>query len=587
MNTTFNPKSAQWLSAVEGAETVSDVEAIQWDDQADFVVVGYGGAGMAAALEAVEGGLDVLAIDLFEGGGSTAMNGGVVYAGGGTAIQQEAGVVDDVEEMYKYLKLETQGVIKDATLRRFCEQSPGMIDWLTGHGVRFDSALFKAKTSYPPQGYFLYHADSSLAPYHSSIAKPAARGHKAWCAPTSAAIGFGKHLTDPLRKSASRRGVRFMAQTEARKLIIDHSGAVVGISVVQMPPGPDAEECRRLMALATKWQMMLPSSFPGFNITNGIAERYWKRANVLKSMHSIARRIRARQGVCLSTGGFIQNRPMVQHYAPGYSASMAMGSPGDNGSGIRLGQTVGGAVDRLERISSWRFLNPPQAFAAGMLVNAKGERYVNEALYGAAVGQVLGDEQNGVGWLILDKNLYRKAQQQLRKDEMLPFQRQPGKLALLFSRKARTLDQLSAKCGFDPQTLRNTAATYNRTAAGWQPDAFGKDQNDMHSIVDGPFYAIDVGAKSKLLPLSTMTVGGLKVDEETGEVVREDGSCITGLYAAGRAAIGLPSHLYISGLSAADCFFSGRRAGAHVAANMRAETPLEADPQDGASASLH
>ncbi|MDY7218401.1 FAD-binding protein [Denitrificimonas sp. JX-1] len=574
----FDPDSDVWFSSVQRPEIIAQADSIVWDDGADFVVVGYGGAGMAAALEAVEGGLEVLALDLFDGGGSTAMNGGVVYAGGGTSVQQEAGVVDDAEEMYKYLQLETQGVIKDSTLRRFCEQSPAMIDWLVDHGVRFDSTLFRAKTSYPPQGYYLYHADSSLAPAYAAVAKPAARGHKAWCPPTNAAIGFGKHLTDPLRKSASRKGVRFMAQTEVRRLILDDKGTVLGVSVVQLPPGPEAERCRRLMALATKWQMMLPSSFPGFNITNGIAERYWKRADEIKSAHSIVRRIRARHGVCLSTGGFIQNRPMVQHYAPGYSASMAMGAPGDNGSGIRLGQSVGGAVDRLQRISSWRFLNPPQAFSAGMLVNAQGERYVNEALYGAAVGQVLGEEQQGVGWLILDKNLYRKAQQQLRKDDMLPFQRQPGKLALLFAKKARTLDQLAAKCGFDPHTLRETVKRYNHTAAGWQDDPFGKDQSDMHSIVDGPFYAIDVGAKSKLLPLSTMTVGGLIVDEDTGEVLREDGSPIQGLYAAGRAALGLPSHLYISGLSAADCFFSGRRAGAHVVAQATTDAPT-ADPK--------
>lgn len=106
----------------------------------------------------------------------------------------------------------------------------------------------------------------------------------------------------------------------------------------------------------------------------------------------------------------------------------------------------------------------------------------------------------------------------------------------------------------------------------------------MHSIVDGPFYAIDVGAKSKLLPLSTMTVGGLKVDEDTGEVLRSDNSRIKGLYAAGRAAIGLPSHLYISGLSAADCFFSGRRAGAHAASKGQAETVLQTSEQEVVSA---
>ena len=58
----------------------------------------------------------MLALDIYVGGGSTAMNGGIVYAGGGTCVQAEAGVEDTPEEMFKYLQLETKGVIKDETL---------------------------------------------------------------------------------------------------------------------------------------------------------------------------------------------------------------------------------------------------------------------------------------------------------------------------------------------------------------------------------------------------------------------------------------------------------------------------------------
>ena len=50
-----------------------------------------------------------------------------------------------------------------------------------------------------------------------------------------------------------------------------------------------------------------------------------------------------------------------------------------------------------------------------------------------------------------------------------------------------------------------------------------------------------------------------------GRVLDDQGQAIAGLYAAGRTALGIPSHLYISGLSLADCVFSGRRAGASVA----------------------
>ena len=87
----------------------------------------------------------MLALDIYVGGGSTAMNGGIVYAGGGTCVQAEAGVEDTPEEMFKYLQLETKGVIKDETLRRFCDGSPAMIDWLIANGVKFDSTFYSKK----------------------------------------------------------------------------------------------------------------------------------------------------------------------------------------------------------------------------------------------------------------------------------------------------------------------------------------------------------------------------------------------------------------------------------------------------------
>jgi 3-oxo-5alpha-steroid 4-dehydrogenase len=69
------------------------------------------------------------------------------------------------------------------------------------------------------------------------------------------------------------------------------------------------------------------------------------------------------------------------------------------------------------------------------------------------------------------------------------------------------------------------------------------------------------------------SIGGLRVDGATGAVLTADGSVIPGLYAAGRAAVGLCSNSYVSGLSLADCVFSGRRAGA--ATSMAPPSPTE------------
>jgi 3-oxo-5alpha-steroid 4-dehydrogenase len=62
-----------------------------------------------------------------------------------------------------------------------------------------------------------------------------------------------------------------------------------------------------------------------------------------------------------------------------------------------------------------------------------------------------------------------------------------------------------------------------------------------------------------------LTRGGLVVAEDSGRVRRADGTTVPGLYAAGRSAVGLCSRSYVSGLSLADCVFSGRRAGRHAA----------------------
>ena len=95
---------SDWGLAVDAPLTLADPDAHDWAGAADLLVAGLGGAGVAAALEALEQGLSVIALDRYEGGGSSAANGGVFYAGGGTSVQREAGVDDTAENMFAYLK---------------------------------------------------------------------------------------------------------------------------------------------------------------------------------------------------------------------------------------------------------------------------------------------------------------------------------------------------------------------------------------------------------------------------------------------------------------------------------------------------
>jgi 3-oxo-5alpha-steroid 4-dehydrogenase len=203
-----------------------------------------------------------------------------------------------------------------------------------------------------------------------------------------------------------------------------------------------------------------------------------------------------------------------------------------------------------------------------MIVNARGKRFVDETLYGASIGLKMVEEQGGRAYLILDAALRRQVWQELRHGRILPFQRYPAMLAMLFgSRSGRSLGELAAKCGFDALALEATVAAYNLAAGGGGADAFGKGAGDMAVIGEGPFQALDISIDAKLEPWPTLTLGGLRVDEDSGAVLGVNGEPIAGLFAAGRTAIGICSNIYVSGLSAADCTFSGRRAGRAASLN--------------------
>lgn len=552
--------------------TKSETEA--WDDEADVVVVGFGGAGACAALEAKAQGARVLVLDRFHGGGATAISGGVFYAGGGTHIQEQAGVSDDADEMFRYLSLEVKGVVSEETLRDFCNKSVENLGWLEGHGVPFEASLCPYKTSYPTDDYYLYYSgNEGFSPYKDA-AKPAPRGHRAKGAGLP-----GESFYEPLRKSAQGRGIKVEYETRVTRLVIDSQNQVVGVEYRQIEKGLWSQLYRRLNQAGIAIVKYHPKT----------AAKLRERCFQIEAEHSVVKRVRAVKGVVLAAGGFIYNRQMVREIAPKYGAGMPLGTASDNGSGILLGQSVGGKTDLMDRISAWRFINPPEAFAKGMIINQNGERYINEFMYGAAVGEAMVEQNDGVALLIINGELKKIAREQCKPGKAQWFQRAPALLNLWFnSKEAKSVEELAKVTKVPVDTLRRTLDDYNDAADGKAADRFGKDPEKMHAMRKGPYFAINAGIKSKRFPCPTLTLGGLVVDERTGQVKGEDGGVIPGLYAAGRNAVGVCSRQYVSGLSIADCVYSGRRAGGAAARGevYRAKdaptpsetTPIEAKP---------
>lgn len=519
----------------------------------DVVVVGFGAAGAAAAIEAASCGARVLVLDRGYGGGATALSGGIVYAGAGTHEQHAGGYEDSVEDMLAYLRQEVGDAVSEETLVRFCEQSPAMIEWLKAQGVEFRGGKVSSyKTSYPTDDFYLYYSGNEKAHPYVQHARPAPRGHRV----LAPGMSSGKTLFEHLRRAAQAIGVDFIPLARVHDLIKDENGRIAGVRYRALDL---AHRNVRQHALLTRLTGKVGNWLPG--LVKGVVartERLWAEGAADGEARGRA--------VVLAAGGFVYNRAWMQEFAPDFMKISPLGTAGDDGCGIGLGLAAGGKTDKMGNVTAWRFLAPPSAFLEGLTVGADGRRIINEDLYGATHGDVMMRQFGGTGWAIYDAPTWKKIRDQVN-DQTQLFQR----LQLLYLRtighkKALTIEGIAEKNGIDPKGLRRTVDAYTDGIISGAGDPARKDPDLCPPMQRGPFYSINISADSSMFyPIPGLTLGGLVVDEATGEVAHRDGGAVPGLYGAGRNAVGICSNSYVSGLSIADCIFSGRRAGAHAA----------------------
>ncbi|MGF7130124.1 3-oxo-5alpha-steroid 4-dehydrogenase [Paraburkholderia sp. EB58] len=543
---------------VDAPLVVDDPARVRWDEVCDVLVVGFGAAGACAALEAAAAGARVRIVERFDGGGASAKSGGVIYAGGGTRYQQEAGYTDTPEAMFAYLQREVGDAVSAAALSRFCAGSVSMLSWLERLGVRFAASVPPRKTSYPQDRYYLYYSGNEAVGDASREYPPAPRGHRV--------VGHGmsgRVLYDTLRRAVDAQPlVDTLCNAAVRRLVVDKAGRVIGAQVWQVAPGRAQRQHRRL----ARWAERLHNGLPA------LADRLRAALHRIEMRESRPLTIKA-DAVVLTTGGFIFNRTMVAQHAPRYLRNWRLGTTACDGSGIRLGVSAGGEALRLERVSAWRFINPPYAWAQGCVVDRHGERFCNEEVYGAALGHAMCETREGRAWLILDARLVGLALTECLRGGLWAFQSVPALLLMLFGRKrANSLAELAARIAVDSAVLQRTVDTYNAAAHNACDPAFGKSAAMLQPLAHGPYYAIDISSDSRVFPCPSITLGGLRVDETTNAVLSEEGKPVTGLFAAGRAACGLASNHYVSGLSLADCIWSGRQAGRAAAGAVLANS---------------
>jgi 3-oxo-5alpha-steroid 4-dehydrogenase len=316
---------------------------------ADVVVAGLGVAGCCAALGARESGADVIVLECAGGaGGTSAMSGGVLYLGGGTALQRACGFDDSADAMHRFLDAALGPGVDADRLAAYCAGSVEHFEWLVALGLPFRAAFCDEpnRESADDSGLLFSGGEDSF-PF-DEITPPVARGHKPqWI---DSAGGF---LMRKLAEFVARSGVRLTTDARVERLVID-DGAVVGVVAV---------------------------------------------------IDGTRTAVRARGGVVLATGGFIHSPVLVAECCPQAHRPRdvwRLGVPNNDGIGIRLGVGVGGMATRMDSFECALPLGPPHRLARGILVNRHGERFINEDTYTGRIGLAALTDQDGDVTMIVD-----------------------------------------------------------------------------------------------------------------------------------------------------------------------------------------
>jgi len=476
-----------------------------WDRETDVVVIGFGGAGGCAAIEAADNGAEVILFELASAsGGSTALSSAEIYMGGsgGTRVQQACGFEDSTEAMFTYMMMCAGPQADEAKIRNYCEQSAAHFDWLVSLGVPFKDSFHETRAIMCLTDDCLLYTGSEKAWPFKEAAAPAPRGHNLYVEGDNGGPLFMKIVTENVEK---RPSITVEYETRALTLVVDDNNEVLGIIV-------------------------------------------------RKDQREVA--VRARGGVVLCAGGFVMNEEMLKKYAPKLAAgTQPIGNPGDTGSGILMGMGVGAAaINMHEGFISLPYY-PPATITYGILVNDKGQRIINEDVYHSRLGEAILHDGGERHYFIVTVDQYGDY-------EKLNF------MAAEVVATGETVEELAEELSLPEGALESTVALYNRFAAEGEDPFFHKAKEWLEPLKP-PLVALDVTpGRGAFWPYFTLGGLDTLPDGEVVDPLRDPipGLYAAGRTACGVVRRG---EGYSSGMSVGDATFSGRLAGRAAALRAR------------------
>ena len=489
--------------------------------EADVVIVGAGGAGMTAAMTASDAGKSVIILEsqAMVGGNSVRSTGGMNAAKTVYQDENEFGEGAGVEKMLKsaadnYADNEFITSLAATVAQQWADYQANPVGYFDsvelmeldtmvgGKGINNPELVKTLVEGTAPAIDWLDENGMSLHNVAAFGGASVKRIHRP-VNEEGKVVSVGAYLVPLMEKACQDRGVEFILNTTADTILTDANGQAVGVS------GTDKD---------------------GNTVTVNA------------------------KAVVLATGGFGANLDMVASYKPELKGFMTTNAPGIQGQGIAMATAIGAATVDMDQIQIHPTVeaNTSALITEGLrgdgaiLVNANGERFTDEVSTRDKVSAAEIAQPGSFSWLIVD---------QAMADASNVIQ---GYITKGYTKQGATYEELAKEIEVDPATFAATMEKWNGCVEAKTDADFGRT-SFANPLNTAPYYAIKVSAGVH------HTMGGVVINSST-EVLKEDGSVIPGLFAAGEVTGGVHGANRLGGTAVADFVVFGRIAGASAAA---------------------
>jgi succinate dehydrogenase/fumarate reductase flavoprotein subunit len=471
--------------------------------EADVVVVGFGGAGAAAAIAAHDAGAKVLLLEKSErAGGNTRLSGGTLRE------------LLDTKKAASYYQAVLDSTVSRAVVRAFVDETAKNPDWVRSLGGDLEHSS-EGPQRFPPSPHVVW-------PF-----LPGAEGMGGrWQIKGKSRVG-GSNLCDVMIKAVEKRGIKVLYNTAAKKLITNEANEVTGV-IAESSQGEIKVKARKGVVLTCggfQFNEEMQLNFLGLKFKSQGCKG--NTGDGIRMCQELGADIWHMRGVSCGIG----------YKFPEFEAPI--------GIGVRTPQYI--YVDQTGN----RFIDE-----TGVDVHAMAFEFSyldhKTLTYPRLPANIIFDETTrshspligGCPGAIMD--FY-----QWSTDNKVEIEKG-------WIKTAPTIRQLAPQIGLRPDQLEQTISKYNMYCVGGYDPDFNRRQETLAAITTPPFYAIEVW------PCLLNTQGGPKRNEKA-QILDISGKPIKRLYSAGELG-SMFNMLYPGAGNVSECLAYGRIAGRNAAA---------------------